>query len=99
MDRYTNIQIQKTLNGKRYNKTVKYPLIEPSFEDTYIIGFESDRLDNLAWKYYKDTTLWWIIARANNLGKGDLSVTKGQQLRIPSDINKILDDYNQINLL
>lgn len=97
MERYTDIEIRKTSTGRRYRRTVKYPVIEPSFEDTYIIGMESDRLDNLAWNYYKDPTLWWIIARANNIGKGDLSVPIGSQIRIPANPLEIVNEFNELN--
>ena len=97
MQRYKDIEIRKTDTGKRFRKTVQYPVIEPSFEDTYIIGMESDRLDNLAWKYYKDTALWWIIARANNIGKGDLSVPVGAQIRIPPNPLAIVTQFNELN--
>ena len=97
MERYTDIEIRKTDTGRRFRKTVQYPVIEPSFEDTYIIGMESDRLDNLAWKYYKDTALWWIIARANGVGKGDLSVPPGSQIRIPANPLDIVTKFNELN--
>ena len=97
MERYTDIEILKTATGRRYRRTVKYPVIEPSFEDTYIIGMESDRLDNLAWTYYKDPSLWWIIARANNIGKGDLSVPVAAQIRIPANPLDIVTQFNELN--
>jgi hypothetical protein len=41
--------------------------------------------------------LWWIIARANNIGKGDLTVPIGTQIRIPSDYISIIDTYKNLN--
>ena len=87
-NRYSKIEILKTEKGKRYKKTV---------DDTYIIAIQGDRLDNLAYKYFGDSRLWWIIARANYLGKGDLSVPIGKQIRIPSDYLSIVDEYNSLN--
>lgn len=98
MNRYDNIQILKTEEGKRYRKTVQYPIIEKKSTDIYIIGAQHDRLDNLAFKYYGDSRLWWIIARANNIGKGNLTVPIGKQIRIPSDYISIIDSYNNLNL-
>jgi hypothetical protein len=63
----------------------------------YIISEASDRLDILASKYYNDKTLWWIIATANNLNDASLSITPGTQMRIPSNISKILNDLEKIN--
>jgi nucleoid-associated protein YgaU len=97
MKRYNNIDILKNKNGNRYFKTVKYPIIEKSTRDLYIVGKQGDRLDNLAHVYYKDTTLWWIIARANNIGKGDLTVPIGKQIRIPLNFNSIVQEYRALN--
>jgi phage tail protein X len=66
-------------------------------DDTYIIAIQGDRLDNLAYKYFGDSRLWWILARANYLGKGDLTVPIGKQIRIPSDYLSIVDEYNTLN--
>lgn len=97
MNRYENIQILKTESGKRYKKTIKYPIIEKNENDIYIVGSQGDRLDNIAHKYYKDSTLWWIIARANNIGKGSLSVPIGTQIRIPYNYLNIIDEYRKLN--
>lgn len=97
MNRYEKISILKTEEGKRYKKTIKYPLMERSIDDIYIIGMQGDRLDNLAYKYYNDANLWWIIARANNIGKGSLSVPIAAQIRIPSDFISIVTEYNELN--
>ena len=57
-----------------------------------------DRLDNLTYAYYKDATLWWVISMANNnITKGALYPAPGTQLRIPTDINSVLELYNQFN--
>jgi len=97
MNRYENIAILKTEKGKRYKKTIEYPIIEKNENDIYIVGMQGDRLDNLANKYYKDSRLWWIIARANNLGKGDISVPIGIQIRIPYNYLNIIDEYRKLN--
>lgn len=68
-------------------------------EDTKILAQEGDRLDLLAKEFYGDETLWFIIAKANNLGKGSLNVPAGTIVRIPiyeefSGIRAILSDEN-----
>ena len=97
MSRYNNIQIRKIKNGKRYFKTVKYPVINKTLNDRYIVGQMGDRLDNLANSYYEDPRLWWIIARANNIGKGDLTVPLGKQIRIPFNYVTIVEQFNELN--
>ena len=97
MNRYEKIETLKTESGKRYKKTIQYPLMERNVNDIYIIGRQGDRLDNLAYKYYSDSKLWWIIARANNIGNGNLSVPIGEQIRIPSNHINIVSEYNKLN--
>ena len=77
--------------------TTQYPIIEPQNSDVIVISQDGDYLDTLAYKYYNDPTLWWIIALANNLGKGRLSVPPGLQLRIPSNANTLLVQFNNLN--
>jgi hypothetical protein len=87
-----------TPNTKRkYLGSVIYPKIKASDNDIYIISDSSDRLDILALKYYNDQSLWWIISVANNLNDASYSIEAGKQLRIPSDLNKIINDFEKIN--
>ena len=98
MKRYSNIPVQTRYDGKRVYKSTIYPIIPYSPEDLMIVTNESDYLDTLAYKYYGDPTLYWIIAVANNIGKGRMSVPAGLSLRIPIDINQIVSAFNRINL-
>ena len=97
MNRYEDIQLNKDSKGRRFRKTTLLPVIEPHIDDIYIIGQIGDRLDNLAFKYYGDSSLWWIIARANDIGKGDFTVPIGLQLRIPANQYDIIDAYKILN--
>ena len=97
MKRYDNIQIIKKEGERKFTETVVYPVINPSINDIYIITKQGDRLDNLAWEYYRDPSLWWIIARANNIGKGTLFPEVGVQLRIPDDVESLQNEYAELN--
>ena len=97
MGRYSNIPIQKDSNKKRVRRTINLPEITPSSNDTYIIGQVGDRLDTLADKYYGRSSYWWIIALANNIGKGDLVVPVGVQIRIPSNVDFIVKQFDDLN--
>jgi hypothetical protein len=99
MNRYNTPNRLSTDSGKKYYPTFRYPTIVEKTTDVYIIGSFSDRLDNLAYAYYKDPTLWWIIAEANNIGKGDLLVPVGKQIRIPTEITPIIEEYGTLNNL
>lgn len=78
--------------------TIFYPTFS-DVEQTQILSQEGDRLDILAKEYYGDETLWFVIAKSNNLGKGTLDVPAGIILKIPfytenSGIYSLLDEYN-----
>ena len=97
-NRYTYSTNLTTKNTKRqYLGSVIYPKIKASDDDIYIISDSSDRLDVLALKYYNDQSLWWIISVANNLNDASYSIEPGKQLRIPSNLNKIINDFEKIN--
>jgi phage tail protein X len=98
MDRYQNIQIEKSLSGKRMYKTIRYPEIPLSENDTYVYTVQGDRFDVLAQQYYGDSSLWWIISIANdNLPQNSLIIPEGIQIRIPSNTSEVLNLYKQIN--
>lgn len=97
MKRYNDIHMKSRWDGKRVFVTTHYPEIPVADNDIYIVTNDTDYLDTLAFKYYSDPTLWWIIALANNIGRGRMSVEGGLQLRIPVDVQKILSEYDRIN--
>ena len=97
MRRYESTPIKRRWDGKRVFLTTRYPDIKPSDDDSFVISSDGDYLDTLAYKYYGDPTLWWIIALANNLGKGKLSVEPGLQIRLPADINNIITQFHSLN--
>jgi hypothetical protein len=95
--RYQFTPVYKRWDGKNVYRTTYYPIIPHSIDDTYIIASEVDYLDSLAKKYYGDESYWWIIAQANNLGKGKLSIPLGKQLRIPGNVSQILNNLKNLN--
>jgi len=98
MRRYDNIQTTTRWDGKRVYKSVAYPVIIPQTTDVQVVSNESDYLDTLAYKYYGDPTLWFIIALANpGIGKGRLSIPGGLTLHIPIDVNGIVNEFNRLN--
>jgi len=92
MDRYSSTPDAKRYDGKRFRLTTTYPQIPTSDTDIYIIATDADYMDGLAQKYYKDSTLWWIIARANNVA-GTMKAPTGSQLRIPINIQSIISKF------
>jgi phage tail protein X len=96
--RYKDIPlIKSTPQSKVTTRAVLYPSIPRDLNDIYVRTNSEDRLDMLAYKYYGDVNDWWIIAEANGLGKGTLKVEGGLQLRIPTNIEKIKNEYTTLN--
>ena len=77
---------------------VREPLIIKGDEtDKYHTVTEFDRIDTLAWKYYRNfvedaSKYWWIIADANNIHNPlDLSDFVGKQILIPDIVRVKLE--------
>jgi hypothetical protein len=87
------------ITNKKFN-TARILNLLPSDRDKYIISREGDRLDILANEMYGDIKYWWIIASANNLGKGSLLIPPGVQIRIPrlpANIMDLIENTNKSN--
>jgi hypothetical protein len=96
-NRYRDIKQFTTTDGITYKANSIYPEIPLSDKDYYVITTAGDRYDTLAYQFYNDTSLWWIIASANNSQQASLVVEPGVQIRIPYDKTIALDLYNQVN--
>ena len=95
--RYQSSKVIKDNNGKRKLSTVILPVVPASAADTFIITSGLERLDKLAFDFYDDGSLWWIIADANELGKGTLIIPANTRLRIPpkGNIQDLISDENK----
>ena len=81
-----NIKMKKK-EGKRYYKPIKYPNIPLSSNDIHVITTIGDRLDSLAYQFYNDSSLWWVISSANPdiIRKDSYALKPGMEIRIPYD--------------
>tara|TARA_R100000005_G_C4956581_1_gene174882 strand:- start:409 stop:705 length:297 start_codon:yes stop_codon:yes gene_type:complete len=84
-------------DGIRVYSTTFYPQIPIQDSDKTIAISRGERLDSLAYKYYGDTSLWWIISKANNLGGSELQLDPSKTYRIPINITPILSAFNDLN--
>ena len=83
MSRYGNTKIVE-VDGKRIKQTTLYENVPKTNDDIYVMTQYGDRLDLLAHQFYGDSSLWWFIAKANNLKFNTVEI--GTTLRIPSSI-------------
>ena len=98
MERYDDNIIITSSISPRYRSSTRYPDIPLSEDDVYIITQYGDRLDNLAYQFYSDSTLWWILSIANpDLPNDSLYPTLGYQLRIPTFVSDILTSFKNLN--
>jgi|TARA_Y100000996_G_C22550073_1_gene653371 nucleoid-associated protein YgaU len=81
MSRYKSTDKNRKSNKKYYETTI-YKKVEEKNSDSYFIAQEGDRCDNLANRFYGDSTLWWFIAKVNNLTTNNIPA--GTSLRIPA---------------
>ena len=95
--RYRNNLVKKDKNGKRYYKSTIVPNIPIKDSDIFIYPLYGDRFDTLAQRYYEDPTLWWIIAKANEINNGKVSPDPELKLRIPTQIDDILESVIKSN--
>ena len=90
MARYEKTKRQRK-NRKSYYATTIYKKVEEKNSDNYFIAQEGDRCDNLAFRFYGDSQLWWFIARVNNLTTNNIPA--GTSLRIPINTKELIDSF------
>lgn len=93
MSRYDNNPIKKTFDGREVYRTRIYPNIPLKDTDVYVMTETGDRLDTLAFQYYEDSSLWWIIAAANNIHDAPMGLQDGTILRIPLNYIQINSNF------
>ena len=88
--RYINNKTKKTIDGNTVYRPTFYPEIPLRDDDVYVATETGDRLDTLAFQFYKDSNLWWIIACANKIHDAPFGFADGTILRIPQNYLDIL---------
>ncbi len=95
MSRYQNNETKKLSDGRTVYRPKIYPNIPLRDDDIYVATETGDRLDTLAYDYYDDSSLWWIIAAANNIHDAPLGLNDGTILRIPLNYIEIQNNQNR----
>lgn len=101
-NRLSKIQVRTDLDtNNRYYKNIEYPSIPEDTNDIYIISRSTDRLDLLAFDYYRDSQLWWVISKANpdKVKRDSFFLNPGLQIRIPSqsNVSAIYENFRLLN--
>jgi nucleoid-associated protein YgaU len=60
------------------------PEIPSSDSDTIHIVAAGERIDNIAYKYYGSSMLWWVIAERNSIDLPIAELRQGMKLIIPA---------------
>lgn len=94
MSRYQNNETKTLKDGRRVYRSKIYPNIPLRNDDIYVATQTGDRLDLLAFEYYQDQRLWWIIAAANNIHNAQIGLVEGTILRIPQNYIQIQSNFN-----
>ncbi len=96
--RYSKSIVKKDRNGKRYYRPTVIPNIPIKDTDIFAFPVYGDRFDTMAYRYYGNPNLWWIIAKANEISNGKVSPDPEKKLRIPTEIQPILEAVTKSNL-
>jgi phage tail protein X len=72
------------LDGIQEWDTLFLPTIVPQSDDVNYMVQDGDRIDSIAYTYYKDPALWWVIAAANGMEDLPTDLDAGSVIRIPS---------------
>jgi len=97
MSRYRYTKIKRDSDSNRVYGLTIYPQVPIQDGDLFVYPVDGDRLENVAYRYYNDTSLWWIIAEANNIKGGRFALDPNVELRIPINIEPILLEFRNVN--
>lgn len=95
--RYKSTKFKIDKNRKRYYLPTIVPSIPISDTDLFIRTVVGERFDSLAQKFYGDSNLWWIIAKANDMANGQIAISNETKIRIPMNIQPILSTLETDN--
>ena len=73
------------VDGFEFWDVVDLPETLPQPDDLVYTVTEVDRIDLLAFRFYMDARLWWVIAVANDMELIPAELNTGDELRIPAE--------------
>lgn len=85
MARYAGAKTKRLYDGRTVYRPKIYPEIPLRDDDLYIVTELGDRFDTLAYDFYADSSLDWIIKQANNIHGAVFGIEPGTILRVPQN--------------
>ena len=87
--RYVSVKTKRKITTSNHRiketpehlETTYYEKVPEQNSDMYFLAQEGDRFDHLAFRFYGDASLWWFLARTNNMST--MNIPAGTQLRVP----------------
>lgn len=85
--------------GKEFWDAFDPPTILDQQDDLIHTVLGSERLDTLAYRYYEDSRLWWVLAVSNGIEDIVADLNVGDSIRIPSPryVTQVLFVSNKTN--
>ena len=96
MRRYGTTRKKVDKSGKRVFGTTYYPQIPLDNSDRLYTTIDGETIENIAFTFYEDVTLWWVIAKANGF-KGKVTFKSGEVIRIPGNVSSIVAKFKELN--
>ena len=83
--RLTKVYLDTTVvkDRRRYGTWVKPDIDMTSYDRYAVREVDENRPDLIAYKFYNDPTLWWVICQVNGLSHPFDDLTVGLVLKIP----------------
>lgn len=88
-----------TTNKVKFYRSITTPAIDILADDIYVITVYGDRLDQLAYQYYNDSTAYWAIMATNpTLRRDSVVLEPGTQLRISRNLDYVIEQFMNSNI-
>lgn len=81
------LQFGASFGTSRSHSAIRKAIKDGNLPFREFVLHEGERLDHYAGRFYGDSTFWWIIAAASDIGWG-LQVPPGTLIRVP-DLEKV----------
>lgn len=82
---WANLATLRDIERLEFWELPRFPDVEERRDDDTLYRVQqTDRIDNLAFKFYEDPGLWWILAIVNDLRLLPVDLKPGRTLKVPS---------------